>query len=587
MRKESNLDYALTLAKQAEKLAKQQKDLLLLIDAKIAIIGGLITNSNFEKIESQFKELENLLENKFNSEDEKLSRLVTYYKINGMYNSLIGKQNIAIEKTSQCIKIEEKLGKINDMLLSRLNLSAYYANLGDFTKSEEILFNSLKIIKEKNLSDDDMVSSIFGNLGSLYFTQGELDKSIEYLNKSNESIRSTSSQKTMNLSNLGLVWLSKGDIDQALTYLKTALTDFHESGDVNKELLTLTFIINAYIVKNDLHSAQENFNKINAIYEKSPENEVFKVFHTFSKGLLLAESDRLHDKIEAQKIFHDIISKEEIFDDITTPALMKYLELLLEELKVTGSESVLQEIEESNKKLMRIAKSQQSHSLIAESLLFEAELSVIRFDFSHARQVLTQAQISAEEKGLKLLAQKISREHDNLLTRIDQFETVKEETSLKDRLEMANLEDLIRAMVNKSVDTTEESSEKGLIFLIVNSVGLSAYSRTLASNRDIEDQMVAGLLTAINTFSQETFKTKDKIERIKYGENTILLRPFQELSLCYVFQGSSYQAGQKLNKILSKLKTQKEVMNELISYRSSLTQQTKQRLEKIFDETFV
>ena len=92
--------------------------------------------------------------------------------------------------------------------------------------------------------------------------------------------------------------------------------------------------------------------------------------------------------------------------------------------------------------------------------------------------------------------------------------------------------------------------------------------------------MVAGLLTAINTFSQETFKIDEKIERIKYGENTILMRPLRELSLCYVFRGSSYHAGKRLTKILSKLKNESEIVNELVNYKTSLTPETKQRLEK-------
>ena len=45
--------------------------------------------------------------------------------------------------------------------------------------------------------------------------------------------------------------------------------------------------------------------------------------------------------------------------------------------------------------------------------------------FREAKKLLTEAQNTAESHGLSLLSQKISREHDNLLEQLNEWQTLK------------------------------------------------------------------------------------------------------------------------------------------------------------------
>ena len=70
----------------------------------------------------------------------------------------------------------------------------------------------------------------------------------------------------------------------------------------------------------------------------------------------------------------------------------------------------------------------------------------------------------------------------------------------------------------------------------------------------IDEQLVDGFLSAVNTFCQEMFSTKGYLERVKYQEYTILLEPFGESFICsYVIKGYSYLASKRLIKLTDKI----------------------------------
>jgi hypothetical protein len=60
-------------------------------------------------------------------------------------------------------------------------------------------------------------------------------------------------------------------------------------------------------------------------------------------------------------------------------------------------------------------------------------------------------------------------------------------------------------------------------------------------------------------FSNEIFSKT--LDRVKIGENTIIMAPFEDTFLCYVIKGQTYPAQQKLNKFLEGIKNSKDILD--------------------------
>ena len=68
-------------------------------------------------------------------------------------------------------------------------------------------------------------------------------------------------------------------------------------------------------------------------------------------------------------------------------------------------------------------------------------------------------------------------------------------------------------------------------------------------------------MSAFNTFSSEIFSKS--IDRIRIGENIILINPVEPFLTCYVIKGQSYPALQKLTRFTEAIKENSEIWQAL------------------------
>ena len=579
------------LAKEANQLAEKNKDPMLLLGTYIALISSLLDQGSDQTINELFLKINALFEKVPGDEKETQYIKARYYRTKGLYYGHLGKIDLSLECYLTCAEIEEKIGKIYDFIASSNNIGLCYAIKGDVQKSIDYLLNIIKVIRQKGEESryQYILATTYGNLGTQFSEQGELDKGLEYLQKSlNLSIATSNvDSESITLANMGDTFVRMGDYDKAINFYQQSLDLFTKSGNQIFEISLLVALLSTYISMNDEANIQNCYDKISLKCKAHPNDEFFTVNYLFSKALLLKQSSRLADHVEAQKLFKEINNKTEYYTNVTKESILYYVELLIEELKFSLNDSLLSEIIQANKKLMTLAKNQGSYNLLVEAMLLDAKISIINLNFNHARHILMQAQISAEEKGLKHLSQKISNEHDNLLIKMNQWENVvHDDSSYQERIELANFEEILRSMIRKSYKVTEEEQEQGLILLIVNLAGLSIFSRKFELERQVEEQIVASLLTAINSFSQEAFNTKESLERIKLGENIVILKNISEFTVCYAFKGPSYHATKKINALLSKIQTDESLLSELYNLKTFLPESANKKLNAIVDELF-
>ena len=170
-----------------------------------------------------------------------------------------------------------------------------------------------------------------------------------------------------------------------------------------------------------------------------------------------------------------------------------------------------------------------------------------------SQRLLTRAQQIAQEYYLSRLAMKISMEHDQLLDNLDKWKDLElKNAPISERLNLSSVEgDLNRIIGKKQVVKIQTKPEEPLLLSIISKSGISLYNHYFFKDWK-HNLMFSSFMTAFNAFSDEMFaKTLD---RIKIGENTILVNSINELIICYIIKGQSYPAQQKLIKLSNEIK---------------------------------
>jgi hypothetical protein len=90
--------------------------------------------------------------------------------------------------------------------------------------------------------------------------------------------------------------------------------------------------------------------------------------------------------------------------------------------------------------------------------------------------------------------------------------------------------------------------------------GATYFNHQFASNWDHSD-LFSSFMSAFNTFMDEIFSKS--IDRIRIGENTILINPVESFLACYVIKGQSYLALQKLSRFTEAIRKNSEIWEAL------------------------
>ena len=94
-------------------------------------------------------------------------------------------------------------------------------------------------------------------------------------------------------------------------------------------------------------------------------------------------------------------------------------------------------------------------------------------------------------------------------------------------------------------------------------------------------------MSAFNTFSSEIFSKS--IDRIRIGENTILINPVDPFLACYVIKGQSYPALQKLTRFTKVIRENSEIwqaLNKSAKTSEMLELDKPPALKTVIDEIF-
>ncbi len=419
-----------------------------------------------------------------------------------------------------------------------------------------------------------LIAQSFYTIGNIYIQKGQLKEALDYFNQILEmpEVQEDDVSKPAYLTTIGRIHGELGDFSTAKKYLTQAIEllknkegyIFHYQNFSLSITTTLHGLIVILAEGKEFNMVDFYLEELYKLSQKYPEIKQFEQLYRLDKAIVLKSSDRLMDKMEAGAILKRITEEDIIDYEITTEAMTNLCEVLINELELTGDNKIFHEIVSLSDILLVIAQHQNLFDLLAKTYFFKAKISLLQLNINNARLLLIKGQNTAYKHGLKRLANKISNEHDSLLENLDKWEERKKnKISLQERINESRNELLFSKMVRSRISDSIIERDTSIYLVILSSEkGDSIYSKAFEEIK-IDDNLIAGFISAINMFGKEAFSSSGSIDRIKHGEYLIILHSHKELIFGYVFKGQSYSAITKLENLIEELSNSEKLINSL------------------------
>lgn len=544
------------------------------------------------------------------------------YWISGIYLT-INDLNLALEYCKKSLILREKLGNRSLISQNLLRMGFIYQNRGDLDQAQTNFEHSLSICKE--LNDMFPMSYSFFGLGWNYFRKMDMDKAKNYAEKCLLFQNTYIKRKRIwwhifNL--LGAIYGSTGELAASNEFYIQGLKLAEEEKNKNGMIILRTNLGINYRQQGDLNKSKEIFEEILAYWEGKGaafytlvnlffvtyEMESFKEAQQFldriekinhqetnkmrdqncrlARAMMLKIDSGSRSRIKAEDILKKLLEEETWDPEIFEFSFLHLADLLLYEFKLNENLEILDELRVLISKAVGIAEQQRMYMLIAEVKLLQAKIALLTFDFEEARQFLSQSQRIADDHGLHLLARKISNEHDTLLNDVEPWEKQKrEEVQLVERIKLSRISEQMGNMVQKRVNIpTILETEQSINIAVFSKTGYMAFSNRFTADSTFDEKIIGNFISMSGQMGTES------LDRLRFGDYTVLLNIMDSFSICYVFRGQSYSAGQKLNNFTEAVKENKtiiEVLNTAIRTGQQIQLSDNLDLEELITSSFM
>ncbi|MHA2037823.1 MAG: tetratricopeptide repeat protein [Promethearchaeota archaeon] len=499
----------------------------------------------------------------------------------------------ALKYCNKALGIHKKIGH-------KMGLASSLSLLGHLYWDQRKYDQAMKVIEQshsiKEISPVTKVQNL-ADLGAGYVLWGELSKALEYCE---EAIIIAEEANLIGfcpyiLYTMGLIYLMKGEYEQSEVKAKKGLR-ITEKIDYNQPLKgsLLLVLIWLQLIKNSVEGAK---NYLTILEKFAEQNENLQFLHIFfiGKGMILQTSSKMQERAEAEKLFKQVVDSEVVEKEFSRLFIYPYAlyflcDLLIEELGNSNDIGNLNEINTYISRLDDLGIQADSQLLRTEAQIFQARVALIQLNLGEARILLTQAQNMAETHNLQYFAQIISNNHDRLLEQQEVLEQLKKrDAPISERIKYTAFDSVLTRLKRKDLtESSELISETPVLLLIIAKGGTLIFSKDYAEDLSIESDLISSFLSAFESFGDELFS--ERLDRIKYGENTILLKPLENFSVCYLFKGQSYPALQKLTRFAEAIKENSEiwrVLNKSVTTSEMLELDKHSALKTVIDEIFI
>ncbi len=543
-----------------------------------------------------------------------------------------GKLNGAVKSAQECLKLteEEKLG-------NKLDLAEAYMQLGwikifqvNPTKASEYAMKSLEY--RIDLHHAAGIASCYALIAYIHQFEGDYDQSMHYCKQSlsikeipnrarisaletlSNIYRDKSELKralkyrhqavtfaeqlkipnviAFNLCSLGELYLLNDENEKGVEYLESCMSLAEKWGLQHQMALTLCYLTILYIREESRVIANRYFSRLSDLYNQTKNKQMIEIYPWYlgAKALMMKTSTRMRDRMEAQSLFKELIDRAGgEWGEALIFSIANLCDLLLEELSMNNDPEILNEIMPLIDKSLEMAEETHNYRWLANSKLLQGKLALIQMNIEEAKQFLTQAQRIAELHGLTLLAQEVSKEHDKVISQLNEWEDLqKANAPMSERIKLASTNGVLERIQGKrAVEPPELVEEVPILLLIMDNSGTTFFNHPFIANWD-HSELFSSFMSAFNMFMDEIFSKS--LDRIRVGDNTILIHPIEPFLACYVIKGQSYPALQKLTRFADAIRENSEIwqaLNKSIKTSEVLELDNPPVLKTVIDEIFI
>jgi tetratricopeptide (TPR) repeat protein len=492
----------------------------------------------------------------YESSSEKIDKSKVYMQLSESY-LYDSKADIALDYAKRSFEIQKELKNQVGISSSLYFIGQSHFVMGEIDKSLDYLKKSLSF----------QIISILTKIEAMHITgavfkeKGELNRALRYYKRSlGLSQKEGYFEKSASLlMGIGTIYRMKGESDIATEYLRQSLQLCRKINSLYGISVNLFYLILIYLEKNLIADAEAYLLKFEEVVERT-QSSLWFYSYELARALILKKTKRLKSRSEAENILKEIIDHgQNLTPQLRLLTIINLCDLLLEELVITNNDEILNELTPLINQLLNIAKNANSYLWLAETRLLQAKLALIQMDLREAKKLMIEAQMIADINGLNLLAIKISNDHDSLLDQSRLWdELLQNAASYSERIKLASIDGLISQMEgNESIEKLNVLEEIPILLLIMSKDGVPHFTHSFKKDWDF-DYHFSSFLSAFNSFSSEIFSKT--IDRIKIGENKILINPMKSFLICYVIRGQSYPAQRKLLKFSKEIEQNSEIL---------------------------
>jgi len=391
---------------------------------------------------------------------EESKELETEYEI---INVLFLKSRIlsSMLRPNECLelinKAEEILTRINQTSSQEFKMKKGYVllkkgccyfSLGDLNRSLSYLNEASKIAKEIN--SNKLILQTTKWLGFTYAIKGESDLALEYQKRYLAlAIELNDKQEIIGAYNtLGMAYTEKGEFKKAIEHLEKGLSICHEINSW-KTFIVSTSLFEAYLKSNSLEKAQQCHNRMGVLV-KHGTYKFNEQIYRLQEAALLKKSPHEDSQSKAEKIFKEVADKETSFIEFKFDALVNLCDLYLTRLKETSNLKELDKVQPYIDIIRSIAESEGVYSLLVEMNSLQAKLRLVIFEFKEAQELLAQALNIANKYGLNLLAKRVENEQAELSKNFLKWEKLRTSGGkISERMDLARIDDQIQILLQK------------------------------------------------------------------------------------------------------------------------------------------
>ncbi|MHA2186554.1 MAG: hypothetical protein ACXAAI_16310, partial [Promethearchaeota archaeon] len=386
-----NGDEALTYVKEADKkleaLAEEPSIEKLKLDLFL-IKSLLLFYQSFHQNQSRYNEAAESAEKYLRlTEQDKLSNkldLALIYLLLGWISLVQGNQTRALESAMKGLELNKELNHAIGIADEYSLIGRIHLYEGDYNQAKQYCKQALSLNEISGLSRLEVLDT----LSDIYIFQGKYNRGIKYRQQVVTLVEKLHfpAQLITHLIVLGYHYRFIAKHDLTIKSYERALKLAEKEGFISQVGTSLYVLMMIYNDKGLREMANQFHSRLAELHEQTMDKiEIdLSTDYLFSKAYMMKTSPRLRDRIEAQSLYRKLLDEPYYLNtnlgDLNF-CIVNLCDLLLEELSLSNSPEILEEITPLLKKSLEMAEQMRNYHWLAETKLLQAKLALIKIDF--------------------------------------------------------------------------------------------------------------------------------------------------------------------------------------------------------------